>query len=107
MNKKKIFKVVFVILFVAFIISYAIEKTGYYEYNLQNKMIMTTEAIEKFEKDVSEGKDVRREDYLVSTDKDYSSSLTRGTNKVSMKVNNMLKKGIEGVFKVLSSFVDN
>ena len=36
MNKKKIFKVVFVILFVAFIISYAIEKTGYYEYNLQN-----------------------------------------------------------------------
>lgn len=107
MNKKKIFKVVFVILFVAFIISYAIEKTGYYEYNLQNKMIMTTEAMEKFEKDVSEGKDVRREDYLVSTDKDYSSSLTRGTNKVSMKVNNMLKKGIEGVFKVLSSFVEN
>lgn len=107
MNKKKIFKVVFIILFVAFIISYAIEKTGYYEYNLQNKMIMTTEAIEKFEKDVSEGKDVRREDYLVSTDKDYSSSLTRGTNKVSMKVNNMLKKGIEGVFKVLSSFVEN
>ena len=107
MNKKKIFKVIFVILFVAFIISYAIEKTGYYEYNLQNKMIMTTEAMEKFEKDVSEGKDVRREDYLVSTDKDYSSSLTRGTNKVSMKVNNMLKKGIEGVFKVLSSFVEN
>ena len=107
MNKKKIFKVVFVILFVAFIISYAIEKTGYYEYNLQNKMIMTTEAMEKFEKDVSEGKDVRREDYLVSPDKDYSSSLTRGTNKVSMKVNNMLKKGIEGVFKVLSSFVEN
>lgn len=107
MNKKKIFKVVFVILFVAFIISYAIEKTGYYEYNLQNKMIMTTEAMEKFEKDVSEGKDVRREDYLVSTDKDYSSSLTTGTNKVSMKVNNMLKKGIEGVFKVLSSFVEN
>ena len=29
MNKKKIFKVVFIILFVAFIISYAIEKTGY------------------------------------------------------------------------------
>lgn len=107
MNKKKIFKVIFVILFVAFIISYAIEKTGYYEYNLQNKMIMTTEAMEKFEKDVSEGKDVRREDYLVSTDKDYSSSLTTGTNKVSMKVNNMLKKGIEGVFKVLSSFVEN
>ena len=107
MNKKKIFKVVFIILFVAFIISYAIEKTGYYEYNLQNKMIMTTEAMEKFEKDVSEGKDVRREDYLVSTEKDYTSTLTKGTNKVSIKVNSILKKGIEGVFKVIGSFVED
>ena len=103
----KICSKIFMALFIAFLALYLSEKTGYYEYNLQNKMIMTTEAIEKFEKDVSEGKDVRREDYLVSTDKDYSSSLTRGTNKVSMKVNNMLKKGIEGVFKVLSSFVEN
>ena len=107
MTKKKIFKIIFMCLFLSFVVSYIIEKTGYYEYNLQNKMIMTTEAMEKFEKDVSEGKDVRREDYLVSTDKDYSSILTKGTNKVSMKVNNMLKKGIEGVFKVLSSFVEN
>ena len=64
-------------------------------------------AIKKFEKDVKEGKDVRREDYLVSTEKDYTSTLTKGTNKVSMKVNTLLKKGIEGMFRVLGSFVED
>ena len=107
MNKKKIFKFVFFCLFISFVISYVIEKTGYYEYNLQNKMIMTNEAMERFEKDVKEGKDVRREDYLVSTEKDYTSTLTKGTNKVSIKVNSILKKGIEGVFKVIGSFVED
>ena len=103
MNKKKIFKFVFFCLFISFVISYVIEKTGYYEYNLQNKMIMTNEAMERFEKDVKEGKNVRREDYLVSTEKDYTSTLTKGTNKVSLKVNSLLKSAVEGVFKVKRS----
>ena len=107
MNKKQICKFVFICLFLSFVVSYVIEKTGYYEYNLQNKMIMTNEAMERFEKDVKEGKDVRREDYLVSTEKDYTSTLTKGTNKVSMKVNTLLKKGIEGMFRVLGSFVED
>lgn len=103
--KKKIFKVAFICLFLMFVVSYATLKTGYYEYNLQNKMIMTSEAMERFERDVKEGKDVRREDYLVSSDKDYTSRLTRGTNKISSKVNVILKKGIEGVFKIIGGFV--
>ena len=107
MNKKRICKFVVICLFLSFVVSYVIEKTGYYEYNLQNKMIMTNEAMERFEKDVKEGKDVRREDYLVSTEKDYTSTLTKGTNKVSMKVNTLLKKGIEGMFRVLGSFVED
>ena len=102
MNKKKIFKIIFFSL-----ISYIIEKTGYYEYNLQNKMVMTNEAMKQFEQDIKEGKDVRREDYLVNTEKDYTSTLTKGTNKVSIKVNSILKKGIEGVFKVIGSFVED
>lgn len=107
MNKKKIFKLIFSCLFITFIISYVIEKTGYYEYNLQNKMIMTNEAMAKFEKDLKEGKDVRKEDYLVSTEKDYTSPLTKGTNKVSLKVNSLLKDAVEGVFKVIGSFVED
>lgn len=106
MNKKKIFKVIFTCFFLAFIVSYVIEMTGYYEYNLQNKTIMTNEAMAQFEKDLAEGKDVTKEDYIVSTEKDYTSSLTRTTNKVSVKVNKILKEGIESVFKIVSTFVE-
>ena len=106
MDKKKAAKSIFALLFFAFLVSYIIEKSGYYEYNLQNKTIMTNEAISRFEKDVADGKDVRREDYVVSTEIDYTSNLSRTTNRVSIKVNKFLKKGIEGVFKVVSSFVE-
>ena len=106
MGKKKITKLIFFIFFIAFIISYIIEETGYYEYNLQNKTVMTSESINKFEQDIKKGKDVTLEDYLVSSKKDYTSTLTRGTNKVSTKVNNILKKGIEGVLKIIGNFVE-
>ena len=106
MDKKKVFKILFICLFLSFVVSYVIEKTGYYEYNLQNKTIMTNEAMAKFEKDVAEGKDVREEDYVVSTEKDYTSTITRTTNKVSIKVNQVLKKGIEGIFKIIGTFVE-
>ena len=106
MDKKKIFKTVFLCFFLAFIVSYVIEKTGYYEYNLQNKTIMTNEAMAQFEKDLAEGKDVTQEDYVVSTEKDYTSTLTKATNKVSIKVNKLLKKGIEGVFGIVGTFVE-
>lgn len=105
MDKKKIIKAIFFILFLAFLISYIIERSGYYEYNLQNRTVLTNESMRKFEKDVSEGKDVTLEDYTVPTSKDYSSSLTRKTNKISVGVNKVLKKGIESVFKLLGSFV--
>ena len=64
------------------------------------------EFMAQFEKDVAEGKDVTKEDYVVSTTKDYTSTLTRTTNKVSIKVNQFLKKGIEGVFRIVGTFVE-
>ena len=60
MDKKKILKIVFIVLFLSFIIAYVIEKSGYYEYNLRNKTVLTKESMEKFEKDVSEGRDVKQ-----------------------------------------------
>ena len=67
---------------------------------------MTNEAIARFEKDLADGKDVSKEDYVVSTEKDYTSNLSRTTNKVSIKVNQLLKNGIEGVFRIVSTFVE-
>ncbi len=106
MNKKKICKYIFMLLFLVFVIGYVIERTGYYEYNLQNKTTMTNEAMKKFEEDLKQGKDVTIEDYTTNTEKDYTSSLTKGTNKIATKINVYLKKGIEGIFKVLGNFVE-
>ena len=97
MDKKKILKIVFIVLFLSFIIAYVIEKSGYYEYNLRNKTVLTKESMEKFEKDVSEGRDVSIEDYVVNTSTDYTTKLTRGTNKVSTKVNDVLKAYFESI----------
>lgn len=105
MDKKRILKIIFGCLFLSFVIAYVIEKSGYYEYNLRNKTVLTKESMEQFEKDLSSGKDVSIEDYVVNTSTDYTTKLTRNTNKVSTKVNNILKKGIESIFKVLGKFV--
>ena len=105
MDKKKFVKIIFFIFFLAFVVSYIIERSGYYEYNLQNRTVLTNESMRKFEKDISEGKDVTLEDYAVPTSKDYRSSFTKNTNKVSIGVNKILKKGIENVFKILGNFV--
>ena len=105
MNKKKIFKVVFVILFVAFIISYAIEKTGYYEYNLQNKKNLTEDQIKQFELDVKEGKDIDLDRYLKDTQVDYSNKLTQTTSQASIKLNDYLNNFLSNTFKILEKFV--
>ena len=68
---------------------------------------MSIEAFIQFVVDIIVGNVVRREDFLVSTVTVYTSTLTKGTNKVSIKVNSILKKGIEGVFKVIGSFVED
>lgn len=104
-NKRKLLKGVFIILSIAFIISYIIEVSGYYEYNLQNRTVLTNESMKKFEKDISDGKNVLLEDYAVPTSKDYTTTLTRNTNKVSTKVNKILKRSIEEIFKIMGSFV--
>ena len=106
MKSTKIFKLIVGILIFVFLCSYFVEMSGYYEYNLQNKTVMTNEAMAQFEKDIADGKDVTLEDYVVTTEKDYTSSLTRTTNKVSVSVNKFLKKGIEGVFKIVGTFVE-
>lgn len=104
---KKLFKLLFGFVFISFLISYVISESGYYEYNLRNKSIMTKEAMERFEDDLDKGKDVRMEDYVVNTTKNYTSRLTTGTNRVSVSFNAFLKRGIEGVFKAASRLVED
>lgn len=89
----------------SFVVSYIIYETGYYEYKLQNRTVLTKEQMEQFEKDVHDGKDVTLNDYLVETEVDYSNKLTDITAKVSGKVNLYFKKGVELVFRQVNRLV--
>lgn len=50
--KKNIFKLVIIMLIITFTMMYIISSTGYYEYNMQSKTILTNDKIKEFEEDV-------------------------------------------------------
>lgn len=103
----KISKILLILICFSFVVSYIIYQTGYYEYKLQNRAVLTKEQMEQFETDVNEGKDVTLNDYLIDNYVDYSNKLTNITVKVNNKVNKYIKKSIEGVFKLLNKFVQD
>lgn len=105
MKNKTFGKVFLIVICFSFVVSYIIYETGYYEYKLQNRTVLTKEQMEQFEKDVAEGKDVTLRDYLLETEVDYSNNLTDVTVKVSSKVNSYFKKGIELMFKQVNRMV--
>ena len=107
MKKVKIFKSVVLLVFTCYIIVYIISISSYYDYQLQKKTILTNEQIKLFESDISQGKDVSLNDYVVSTEKDYSNSLTKFTYKVTSNINKSIKNGIEICFKLLNNLVSD
>lgn len=96
----KLFKLFIFMTIVIFFCIYFIEKTGYYEYKLQNKKILTEQEMIKFENDIKEGKDVTLEDYLSNTNIDYSNNLTKATSNISIKLNKYLRNILVNGFDI-------
>lgn len=107
MKKKKWINLLLICLICIFICTYIVSQSGYYEYSVQSQKNLTEEEIKQFEKDVSEGKDVDITDYLKDKEVDYTNTLTRSTVKISTKVNDYLKTGIESIFKILNKLVED
>lgn len=105
MNKKIVIKILFGMVFIAFIISYAIGESGYYEYQLANKKYLTEEQMKKFEEDVKNGSEVDLKDYTVETRIDYTNKFTDLVSNTSMSINKYLKKSIESIFGLLNKVV--
>ena len=107
MKKKNVLSYILVLIALIFICSYTVSQSGYYEYSMQSKKNLTEEEIKKFEADVKAGNDVDITEYLKDREIDYTNKLTRTTVKVSTKVNEYLKKGIESVFRILNQFIES
>ena len=105
MKSKKMVKLLIEVVIIVFIFSYAIEKSGYYEYNLQEKKNMTEDEIKKFENDVKMGKNVDVKDYLNDVTKDYSSNLTRSASTFSLNLNRYLIKTINETINIFIKLV--
>lgn len=109
-SKEKIFnnilKFIFVILFLVFLTIYFSQGAGYYDFELHNKSVLTKEKMEQFEKDVAAGKDVKLENYLVDTRKNYSNKASDFGYFLSKSIGKYIKDGIENTFKMINKVVE-
>ena len=105
-KKKSIYKIIFMIFFISFLVIYFSELTGYYEYQNYKQTALTEEQIKQFEKDVLEGKEVDLNEYLVVDNKSYNNKLTKLTSKISNGISKIVQKGVESAFKFLSNLVE-
>lgn len=103
-NKKQpnYFKIIIFFFFIMFVALYFTEVTDLYQYNQYNKMVVTKEAMKRFESDVENGKDITISDYL-DTVKDYSNGVSNLGYKTSNFISEFMSDGIRKTFKVLAS----
>lgn len=105
-KKKKIYKFIFMVFFLSFLVIYFSELTGYYEYQNHKKTTLTEEQIKKFESDVASGKEVDISEYLVVENKSYNNNLSKLTSKLSDGISALVQSGVENTFKFLSKLVE-
>lgn len=96
-----------VVLFGVYIALYYMAASGYYEYKEYNKMIITEEAMKRFESDVNEGKDISINDYLTSNFKDYSNKISDLGLEAGDAMEKLMTEGLGGLFKIVSKLVTN
>lgn len=106
-KKKNPIVIITIILFGIYSALYYMAETGYYEYKEYNKMILTEEAMRRFENDVKEGKDISVENYITTSYKDYSNKISDLGLKTGESLENFMTKGIGGIFKVVTKLVSD
>ena len=106
MNKSLI-KLFFLVIVIIFISSYLIASTGYYEYTMQQRTIITNEKIKEFEEDIKNNEFIDIKDYLEEEEIDYSNKFTNLVYSISDNSNKLARKAIKYIFKKLSTLVED
>lgn len=106
-NKKyRIYRFIFMTLLISFMVVYFSELTGYYEYQNYKKAELTEEQIQKFEKDIAEGKEIDISEYLIVDTRNYETNLSKFASSISKQISDIVQDGVENTFKYLSKLVD-
>lgn len=106
MKHKRILKFTLYSVIMLFLFSYVVEKSGYYEYNLQRQKILTEDAMKKFESDIENGEDIDINNYLEENKVDYSNKLTDTVSSVNISLNKYLKETISNTFEILGKLIN-
>ena len=104
---KNIIRLIIIIIVIIFISSYIIASTGYYEYTMRERTIITNEKIKEFEEDIRNNKDVDIKDYYDNKELDYSNKITTLVYNVSDNSNKLARKAIKYLFKKLGTLVED
>ena len=102
----RIFRFIFMVLLISFMVVYFSELAGYYEYHNNKKAELTEEQIQKFEQDIKDGKEVDIQEYLVIDNKNYGNTLSKFASSLSKEISKFVQDGVENTFKYLSKLVD-
>lgn len=103
---KTISKLILVVIIIIFTASYVISESGYYEYTMQQRTIITNEKIKEFEQDVKDNKDIDLIEYLEKDNINYSNKITTFVYNISDTSNKLARKVIKTIFKKLGSLVE-
>lgn len=106
-KKNRLFKVLFWIFFISFMIIYFSELTGYYEYKNYQKTIMTNEQIKQYEMDIRNGKKVNPDNYLLSDTTKYDNKLSDVADNLSNEISKIVKGGVNNTFKLIANLTSN
>lgn len=107
MKKNKLLHFILIFIFVIYIASYYIANSTYYEYQLQERTILTNEKIKEFEEDVKNNQNIDVKDYVVSEHVDYSNKFSNLVYNFSTGANDIARKIIKAIFKRLSYLVED
>ena len=105
MPKKKLHPIlkILLVLFVFYVILYALAKTGYYDKRIKDKTTFTQEKIQEFENDIAQGETINMGEYLPKKE-DYANILTKSANAFTHKLSLILTNNSDNIiafFKAL------
>ena len=105
MKQNKIIAFLFSILIITYIVIYVASSTGYYEYRNYKKMILTEEQINKFENDISEGKEIDLEDYIIKEDINNGNKISKLGRRISFTISGGMTTLLSKTFSSISKFI--
>ena len=99
-------KIITLLLFIIFITLFFASYTGYYDYENRKTKVLTEQQMKKFEEDVKKGVNLDLENYIVKSNNNHQSILSKMGAKTSKTVSTIISSSVNYTFDFLIKFVE-